>query len=137
MNFPKNLRYLRKRSGLRQDDMLAVLRITRSTWSNYEIGHTIPKLTEVISISKFFGISLDKLVMEDLESIEPLPKKKGQREPREYPLPERVSKVSEPDFVYVLQELNRLRDEVAIMKGTKREKEDDSETDGELQQGSD
>jgi hypothetical protein len=48
-----------------------------------------------------------------------------------------VSKVSEPDFVYVLQELNRLRDEVAIMKGTKREKEDDSETDGELQQGSD
>jgi Helix-turn-helix. len=117
--------------------MLAVLRITRSTWSNYEIGHTIPKLTEVISISKFFGISLDKLVMEDLESIEPLPKKKGQREPREYPLPERVSKVSEPDFVYVLQELNRLRDEVAIMKGTKREKEDDSETDGELQQGAD
>lgn len=127
MNFPKNLRYLRKKSGLRQDDMLGYLRITRSTWSNYEIGHTIPKLTEVVSISKFFGISLDQLVMDDLEIIEPLPRKKGQREPREYPLSEEISKVAEPDIIYVLQELNRLRDEVANMK--EKAKDRDSEKD--------
>jgi transcriptional regulator with XRE-family HTH domain len=116
MNFPKNLRYLRKKCGLKQDDMLGYLRITRSTWSNYEIGHTIPKLTEVINISKFFGITLDELVVEDLESVEPLPRKKGQREPREYPLPERVAEMNEPDIIYVLKELDRLRDEVKSMK---------------------
>jgi transcriptional regulator with XRE-family HTH domain len=116
MNFPKNLRYLRKKCGLKQEDMLGCLRITRSTWSNYEIGHTIPKLTEVINISRFFGITLDELVIDDLESVEPLPRKKGQREPREYPLPERISKVAEPGFVYVLQEIDRLRDEVKSMK---------------------
>jgi transcriptional regulator with XRE-family HTH domain len=82
MNFPKNLRYLRKKSGLKQDDMLGYLRITRSTWSNYEIGHTIPKLVEILNISRFFGITLDELVVQDLESDEPLPRKKGQRQPR-------------------------------------------------------
>ena len=116
MNFPKNLRYLRKKSGLKQEDMLGYLRITRSTWSNYEIGHTIPKLTEVVNISKFFGIGLDELVIGDLESVEPLPKKKGQRQAREYPMPDRVSKVAEPDWIYFLQELGRLRDEVNNMK---------------------
>jgi transcriptional regulator with XRE-family HTH domain len=117
MNFPKNLRYLRKKSGLKQEDMLGYLHITRSTWSNYEIGHTVPKLTDVINISNFFEIGLDDLVMEDLEIIEPLPKKKGQRQAREYPLPERISKASEPPIIYVLKELDRLRDEVNNMKG--------------------
>jgi transcriptional regulator with XRE-family HTH domain len=116
MNFPKNLRYLRKKCGLKQEDMLGCLRITRSTWSNYEIGHTIPKLTEVINISKFFGITLDDLILEDLESVEPLPRKKGMRELRAYPVPEKVTKASEPDFIYLLQELDRLRDEVKSMK---------------------
>lgn len=116
MNFPKNLRYLRKKCGLKQDDMLGYLRITRSTWSNYEIGHTIPKLVEIINISKFFGITLDELVVQDLESDAPLPRKKGQRQPREYPISEKITKAAEPDIIYVLQELDRLRDEVRSLK---------------------
>ena len=116
MNFPKNLRYLRKKCGLKQEDMLGYLRITRSTWSNYEIGHTIPKLTEVVNISNFFGITLDDLVTQDLETEDPLPRKKGQRKQREYPISEKITKAAEPDILYVLQELDRLRDEVKSMK---------------------
>lgn len=120
MNFPKNLRYLRKKCGLKQDDMLGYLRITRSTWSNYEIGFTHPKLIEIINISKFFGITLDQLVMQDLETIDPLPKKRGQRMPREYSVTDKLSLVQEPDIIYVLQELDRLRDEVKNMKDKDR-----------------
>jgi transcriptional regulator with XRE-family HTH domain len=116
MNFPKNLRYLRKKCGLKQEDMLGYLRVTRSTWSNYEIGFTNPKLNEIINISKFFGVSLDELVMQDLESVDPLPRKKGLRKPREYPVTEQISKAAEPDIIYLITELNRLRDEVNIMK---------------------
>jgi transcriptional regulator with XRE-family HTH domain len=126
MNFPKNLRYLRKKSGLRQEDMVKSLKITRSTWSNYEIGHTIPKLTEVVSISKFFGISLDDLVIEDLETVDPLPRKKGQRKKREYPVSDKISKVSEPlDMMYFYQEFTRLRDEVESMKEKEKDKDND------------
>lgn len=120
-NFPKNLRYLRKKSNLRQDDMLGYLRITRSTWSNYEIGFTNPKLNEIINISKFFGVTLDELVMQDLEIEDPLPKKKGQRKSREYPAPDKISMVAEPDMVYVLNQLKRLRDEIKSIKGEAKE----------------
>ena len=116
-NFPKNLRYLRKKSGLKQEDMLNYLRITRSTWSNYEIGFTNPKLNEIINISKFFGVTLDELVMQDLENEEPLPRKKGQRKAREYPVPNKISMVAEPDIVYVMKQLNTLRDEIKSIKG--------------------
>lgn len=116
MNFPKNLRYLRKKSGLKQEDMLDFLAITRSTWSNYEIGFSNPKLPEVINISKFFGVSLDELVMDDLEIQDPLPEKKGQRKAREYILADSMSTVNEQGFAYVLQELNKLREEVQNMK---------------------
>jgi transcriptional regulator with XRE-family HTH domain len=116
MNFPRNLRYLRKKSGLKQEDMLDFLRITRSTWSNYEIGFSNPKLPEVVNISKFFGVTLDELVMQDLETQDPLPKKKGQRDAREYATPNTMSTAAEPGIAYVLQELSQLRDEVNKMK---------------------
>lgn len=126
MNFPNNLRYLRKKCGLRQEDMVKSLKITRSTWSNYEIGHTIPKLTEVVTISKFFGISLDDLVIEDLETVDPLPRKKGQRKQREYPLPHKISKVSEPvDLMYFIQEFTKLREEVESLKGKEKDNDND------------
>ena len=122
-NFPKNLRYLRKKSGLKQDDMLGYLRITRSTWSNYEIGFTNPKLNEIINISKFFGVTLDELVMQDLEIEDPLPRKKGQRKGRDYPTPDKISMVAEPDMVYVLNQLKRLRDEIKSIKGEAKDPE--------------
>lgn len=121
-NFPKNLRYLRKKSCLKQEDMLNYLRVTRSTWSNYEIGHTNPRLNEVINFSRFFGVTLDQLITQDLEAENPLPKKKGQRKAREYQPPEGISMVAEPDIIYVLQELNRLRDEVKTIKEKEKEK---------------
>ena len=116
-NFGKNLRYLRKKSGLKQEDMLNYLRITRSTWSNYEIGFTNPKLNEIINISKFFGVTLDELVMQDLENDEPLPHKKDQRKAREYPVQDKISMVAEPDIIYVMKQLNSLRDEIKSIKG--------------------
>lgn len=123
-NFAKNLKYLRKKSMLKQDDMLDYLRISRSTWSNYEIGHTCPKLNDIVNISKFFGVTLDELVMEDLELEDPLPIKKGQRKPREYPTPDKISMVAEPDIVYLMKTLNHLRDEIKSIKGESSKKED-------------
>jgi transcriptional regulator with XRE-family HTH domain len=107
--------------------MLNYLRITRSTWSNYEIGFTNPKLNEMINISKFFGVTLDELIIRDLEEDDPLPKKKGQRKTREYPTQDKISMVAEPDMIYVLTQLNRLRDEIKSIKGEDMNEEDDRE----------
>jgi transcriptional regulator with XRE-family HTH domain len=113
--FPKNLRYLRQKRGLNQADMHQHVNITRTTWSNYEIGFTNPKINELINISKFFGVSLDDLILTDLELEDPLPQKK-RRKPKPYPLGQTITIVAEPAVSYLLQEFNKLKAEVNSMK---------------------
>jgi transcriptional regulator with XRE-family HTH domain len=122
-NFPNNLRYLRKKNGLRQDEMLARIGVARTTWSNYENGKTNPRINELITFSKFFGISLDDLIIHDLAARDPLPSKtvtrKGTAKPRLYAVNNRLSMVSENDFKYVLDEVKRLREEINSIKDGK------------------
>ncbi|MCU0428902.1 MAG: helix-turn-helix domain-containing protein [Cytophagaceae bacterium] len=60
--FGNNLKYLRTRAGLTQDDMLTVLGIKRTTWANYENGSSTPYITELMKISDFWGIDETNLL---------------------------------------------------------------------------
>lgn len=119
-NIGRNLKYLRKKSGLTQANIRSQLGITRSTWSNYENGITTPAIGDLISFSRHFGISLDELILHDLSAKEPLPvKRKYGKEadgPAVYPINEIMSATAEPTIGYVLQELSRLREEVSSIK---------------------
>lgn len=55
--FGNNLKYLRTRAGLTQDDLLPLLGIKRSTWANYEKGTSTPYVNELMKISDFWGIN--------------------------------------------------------------------------------
>ncbi len=110
----RNLRYLRKKSGLKQEDMLAFLRVTRSTWSNYEIGKTYPNINEIINIARFFGVSLDDIILYDLEDRELSPKSSSRRQ---YPLTDNIVLAAEPDMIYVLKELKKLKDRLDGLNG--------------------
>ena len=68
----QNLKYLRKRSGITQEQMAQKIGIKRSLLGAYEEGRADPRLNNLIRISDIFGISVDKLISEDLTKNSPL-----------------------------------------------------------------
>jgi transcriptional regulator with XRE-family HTH domain len=69
MFFAKNIQLLRKRKKRSQEEMAGALGLKRSTLSAYELGSAEPNLETLIRFSKFFKISIDKLVMLDLSNL--------------------------------------------------------------------
>lgn len=57
-----NLKELRSQKGATQDDMAALLKIKRQTYSAYERGVSVPDINALIKMAEFFGISVDELL---------------------------------------------------------------------------
>lgn len=64
-----NLKLLRKRRGLSQEEIASQLGLTRSSYSGYENGVAEPNLENLVKFSEFYGISLDKLIKKELSKI--------------------------------------------------------------------
>ncbi len=62
-----NLRYLRKKHGLTQKDLSKMLNISRQAYSNYETSKRTPDLDSLLYLSRFYHLSLDTLVLHNLE----------------------------------------------------------------------
>jgi len=65
----ENLKLLRKRKKLSQEELAKALELTRSSYSGYENGVAEPNLENLIKFGAFFGISLDKLIKTDLKNF--------------------------------------------------------------------
>ena len=60
-----NLKALRKRKKISQEELATQLGLTRSSYSGYENGVAEPNLQNIIKFGEFYKIPLDKLVKED------------------------------------------------------------------------
>lgn len=58
----QNLKLLKAQKPYKQAEIAKYVGVTVSTWSNYEIGKTEPRLDDLVKISKFFGITVDALL---------------------------------------------------------------------------
>lgn len=67
--FHSNIRLLRSRKKISQEDLAGVLNLKRSTLSSYECGTVEPNLEKIVNYSNFFKISIDDLVKTDLSEI--------------------------------------------------------------------
>ncbi len=56
------LKELREQKRLSQEGLAIKLNVSQSTISAYEVGDRTPDLTTLITITKFFNVSLDYLV---------------------------------------------------------------------------
>ena len=63
-----NLKYLRKSRKLNQDELGRTLNISRQAYSNYENNKRTPDLDTLMSLSKFYQVTLDQLVNYDLSN---------------------------------------------------------------------
>ena len=62
MNFSENLRSLRRNRGVSQEKLAEFLGISFQAVSKWERGETMPDISLLPSISRFFGVSVDELL---------------------------------------------------------------------------
>jgi transcriptional regulator with XRE-family HTH domain len=62
-----NLQYLRRKSGLSQQEVADQLEIPRTTWSGYELGKVEPNITMLQKLSNFFRQSIDRLLSQRID----------------------------------------------------------------------
>ena len=77
----KNLRHLRKKYGLNQDDLEDILNVSRQAYSNYETCKRTPDLDTLIRIARFYDVSLDDLILTNLRTDSGSDSVNGVREP--------------------------------------------------------
>ena len=58
----QNIRYLRNKKQLSQQELADMLSVPRSSLSDYERGHTEPDIERLIRLSEIFSVSLDDLI---------------------------------------------------------------------------
>lgn len=93
--------------------MISCLGVSRTTWSNYENGKTNPSIEDLIRFSKFFGITLDELVLGNFNANE-------FSKHTAYKTNDMVTIFAEPDLTYVLQELKKIKAEINTIKKAKK-----------------
>ena len=118
-NISTNLKYLRKKKGLTQLELRTILGYTRSTWSNYENGLTNPSIEDLITISNFFGVTLDDMIMNDLPARIPSNEKDAAASlpsPVIYSNNDVLTVIANPEIAYLLNEVNKLKEDVDMIK---------------------
>ena len=62
MEFHEKLQELRKNRGMTQEELAAVLYVSRTAVSKWESGRGYPSIDSLKEISKFFSVSIDDLL---------------------------------------------------------------------------
>jgi len=66
MHLSNNIKTLRKRQGLTQEDLSRALEKTKATISDYEKGKSTPPLEVALQLCDIFQVDLNSLVLRDL-----------------------------------------------------------------------
>lgn len=59
----KNLKYLRDKYNLKQDDMVDILNVTRQAYSNYETLNRTPDIDTLMILANYYNVNLNDLVL--------------------------------------------------------------------------
>lgn len=73
MTLSEKILTLRKGSGMSQEELAEKLNVSRQAISRWEMGTAIPDVTNVLGISKLFGVTTDYLLHDDYKSDKDLP----------------------------------------------------------------
>ena len=62
MKFNENLKYLRKRDNLTQEELAEKLNVSRQSITKWESGNSLPDIEKIKEIAYIFSISVDSLI---------------------------------------------------------------------------
>ncbi len=63
-----NIKYLRKKKGMTQEELAAELNVSRQSVAKWENGETLPDVYNCMEIAKIFDISIDNLISFSFEN---------------------------------------------------------------------
>lgn len=122
----KNIRYLRKRSSQRQDDIALLVNKGQTTIGNWENGVSEPSIGDLLIISNYFGIPIDVLVKTDLtqtdasgiasENSQSLPGPGWSNYDLDAQKSSQVQESSEDKWHPILEEIKTIRSEIERIK---------------------
>lgn len=67
MTFSEHLVHLRESRGITQKEIAKALNISLHAYQRFEYSEREPRLTPLIGIAKFYGITLDELVFPEAD----------------------------------------------------------------------
>jgi transcriptional regulator with XRE-family HTH domain len=70
MYFDSNIKFLRTRKKLTQDQLAVALDVKRSTLNNYENGISGPSIQSLVILSDYFHVAIDTLLRIDLAKLQ-------------------------------------------------------------------
>lgn len=73
MKLNEKILTLRKKKGLSQEEMAEKLNVSRQAVSRWEVGSAQPDATNVLQLSKLFGVTADYLLNDEYESDRDVP----------------------------------------------------------------
>lgn len=65
--FAKNLRMLRQKKRLSQQELGFSVSLTQKNIASYETGHAHPGYDKLIAIARFFELTIDQLLTEEIK----------------------------------------------------------------------
>lgn len=68
MSFGENLQFLRKRTGMTQEELAERLEVTRQSVSKWEGNSAYPEMAALLRLCELFGVDLDTLVRGDAQA---------------------------------------------------------------------
>ncbi len=80
--FGKNLKTLRKKNNLTQEDLADSLAVSRQAVCMWERGERTPKISVLTKIAKTFELSIDHIINRELSSQDHKLKRKGDKNGR-------------------------------------------------------
>lgn len=73
MKLSNKILSLRKRKGMSQEDLAERLNVSRQAVSRWEMGSARPDASNILQLSKLFGVTADYLLNDDYESDHDVP----------------------------------------------------------------
>lgn len=73
MTLPEKILRLRKQSGMSQEELAQKLEVSRQAVSRWEVGSAQPDASNILQLSRLFGVTADYLLNDDYESDRDLP----------------------------------------------------------------
>lgn len=64
--YATNIKFLRKKHEIKQEDMAKFLNVSKANYSKYENGNVDIGIEKLLKLADFFGVTLDELVKQDL-----------------------------------------------------------------------
>lgn len=123
--FSKNLRFLRRRDRLNQDQISILFHKKANTVGNWENQKSEPSLAELMKLAEYFRVNMQALLYEDMElqspsgttaARDPAP---DEQPVKTYSIPEAANSMvgeGSPDaFWLILRELRAMNDKVDLL----------------------